>query len=49
MNPEEDYEVERQALLTVFEENRRNGVDIDRVVDCAAIYGRVAATLLKKS
>ena len=125
MNPEEDYDAERRALLTVFDETRRTGikldvevlqegrpsgtseatelgralsshvravtgktpkfemcpglleirfyaehgipayaygpgllsishgpkefVDIDRVVDCAAIYGRVAATLLKTS
>jgi acetylornithine deacetylase/succinyl-diaminopimelate desuccinylase-like protein len=125
MNPEEDYEAERQALHAVFEETRRNGikldvevlqegrpsgtseatelgralsshvrtvtgkppkfemcpglleirfyaeqgmpayaygpgllsishgpkefVDIDRVIDCAAIYGRVAATMLSRS
>ena len=124
MNPEEDYDAERRALLTVFDETRRTGikldvevlqegrpsgtseatelgralsshvravtgktpkfemcpglleirfyaehgipayaygpgllsishgpkeyVDIDRVVDCAAIYGRVAATLLRR-
>lgn len=123
MNPEEDYEAERQALFRVFDEARRNGVkldvevfqegrpsgtsetaalgralsshiravtgkvpkfemcpglleirfyaeqgmpayaygpgllsishgpkefvDVDRIVDCAAIYARVAATILK--
>jgi acetylornithine deacetylase/succinyl-diaminopimelate desuccinylase family protein len=29
MNPEEDYEAERQALLAVFDDARRNGVRLD--------------------
>ena len=29
MNPEEDYEAERQALLAVFDEARQNGVTLD--------------------
>jgi acetylornithine deacetylase/succinyl-diaminopimelate desuccinylase family protein len=29
MNPEEDFETERQALLTVFDEARRDGVKLD--------------------
>jgi acetylornithine deacetylase/succinyl-diaminopimelate desuccinylase-like protein len=29
MNPEENYEAERQALLAVFDEARRNGVKLD--------------------
>jgi hypothetical protein len=29
MNPEEDFEAERQALLAVFDEVRRDGVKLD--------------------
>ena len=29
MNPEEDYQAERQALMAVFDDARRNGVKLD--------------------